>query len=73
MAKIIRRSEWQREQELRKIKGQAAEVSFGGQRRSYVLYPYKLIKDHKTEAQTSDVDSVLDGNLDLFIQAAMGL
>ncbi|WP_456332127.1 peptide chain release factor 2 [Fervidibacter sacchari] len=60
-----------REEELAKLRGELPEISFGSQIRSYVLHPYKLVKDLRTEVETSDVESVLDGDLDEFIYAAL--
>ena len=57
------------EQELNKIKGQQMANEFGSQIRSYVMHPYSLVKDHRTNTETSNVNKVLDGELNLFINA----
>ncbi len=54
---------------LEQIGGEKKEIAFGNQIRSYVLHPYRLIKDHRTKMEVGDVDSVLDGQLDGFIKA----
>jgi peptide chain release factor 2 len=53
----------------RKIEDSKLDIDFGSQIRSYVLQPYRLIKDHRTKVEVGDVDRVLDGNLQPFIQA----
>ena len=58
----------QEEDELNKIKGESKEINFGSQIRSYVLHPYSMVKDHRTNVETSNTDKVLDGDLDLFIE-----
>ena len=55
------------EEELKSIKGINSDINFGQQIRSYVMCPYTLVKDHRTDIETPDVDRVLDGDLDLFI------
>ena len=58
-----------REQELDKIKGPKKEISWGNQIRSYVLQPYRMVKDLRTGHEVGDADRVLDGDIDDFIEA----
>ena len=58
-----------REQELKNMKGNLMDINFGSQIRSYVMHPYSLVKDHRTNVENVNVEKVLDGDLDLFINA----
>ena len=58
-----------REEERASLKGKHVAAGWGNQIRSYVIHPYKMVKDHRTNYQTSDVDSVLDGGLDNLVTA----
>ncbi len=57
------------EEEKRKLAGEKKEIGFGSQIRSYILQPYKLVKDHRTGYETPKADEVLDGEIDPFIEA----
>ena len=67
--KLFLLEEEKRRQELEGIKGEQSNIEFGSQIRSYVLHPYSMIKDHRTNVETSNVNKVLDGDLDLFIES----
>ena len=68
-AKLFQLKEEMRLKEIKELKGKPIIPSWGNQIRSYVLHPYKLVKDLRTGAETSDAEKVLDGDLDLFIDA----
>ncbi|MCS7055839.1 MAG: peptide chain release factor 2 [Thermoflexales bacterium] len=65
--------ERRREAELRQLRGEHVEAEFGNQIRSYVLHPYRLVKDMRTGYETSQTDEVLDGDLDAFMEAYLKL
>ena len=68
ITKIYQLEEIKRQKELKKIKGDLTSASWGNQIRSYILYPYKMVKDIRTGIETSDVEEILEGNLEKFIQ-----
>lgn len=56
-------------QELKDIRGEVKDIGWGSQIRSYVFHPYNMVKDHRTNTETGNVQSVMDGEIDLFINA----
>jgi peptide chain release factor 2 len=68
-AKLVEREERARQEEIAREKGEAQDVNFGSQIRSYVLHPYTIVKDLRTNYETGDVQRVLDGDLDPFVRA----
>jgi peptide chain release factor 2 len=72
--KVLKAKLYEREQEkardkLESVKGQRDKIDFGSQIRSYVMQPYQMVKDLRTNYETSSVDSVLDGHIDAFIES----
>ena len=68
-SKLVEREERRRMEELAQEKGQAQDVNFGSQIRSYVLHPYTMVKDHRTDHEMGDANRVLEGDLDGFVRA----
>ena len=58
-----------REEQMKEMKSDMKKIDFGSQIRSYVMHPYSLVKDHRTNVENTNVEAVLDGDLDLFINA----
>ena len=72
-AKLYQLDEEKIKKELKEIKGERVSASWGNQIRSYVLHPYKMVKDLRTDVETSKVEAVLDGDLGQFIEADIKL
>ena len=68
-SKLVERQERERREEIARERGEAQDVNFGSQIRSYVLHPYSMVKDHRTDYEMGDTSRVLDGDLDGFIRA----
>jgi peptide chain release factor 2 len=70
-SKLLARKIAEHEAKLAATRGEVMDVNFGSQIRSYVFHPYSMVKDHRTNVETSDVDGVMDGDLDRFIEALL--
>jgi peptide chain release factor 2 len=70
-ARLLQRAVEEHEAELRKLRGEHVEAGWGNQIRSYVLHPYQMVKDHRTNVETGNTSAVLDGDLDVFMQAEL--
>jgi peptide chain release factor 2 len=68
-ARLAERQREERRAELEKLSGEKSQVAFGSQIRSYTLAPYQLVKDERTRYETGNVQAVLDGDLDPFVEA----
>jgi peptide chain release factor 2 len=68
-SKLLELEERRRREEIARERGEAQDVNFGSQIRSYVLHPYTMVKDHRTDHEMGDANRVLDGDLDSFVRA----
>ena len=69
ISKLLEIKQQEHEKKLAELKGEAFDINFGSQIRSYVFHPYKMVKDHRTNYEVGNVDAVMDGELDGFIEA----
>ncbi len=68
-SKLLAIRQAEHEKKLAELKGENVDINFGSQIRSYVFHPYKMVKDHRTNFEVGNVDSVMDGDLDGFVEA----
>jgi peptide chain release factor 2 len=68
-ARLAERMREERRKEMDALSGEKRDVAFGNQIRTYTLAPYQLVKDERTRAETGNVQAVLDGDIDQFIEA----
>ncbi len=69
VSKLLAIKQAEYEQKMANLKGENVDINFGSQIRSYVFHPYKMVKDHRTGCEVGNVDSVMDGNLDEFVES----
>lgn len=72
-AKLYQQEIERQEEELREIKGEQKEIAWGNQIRSYIMHPYSLVRDHRIDLEIGNVEGVLDGNIDPFIDGYLRL
>jgi peptide chain release factor 2 len=70
-SRLLARAREEREAEMEALRGEKRDIGFGSQIRSYVLHPYQMVKDHRTDIETGNVQGVLDGDIDRFIEAEL--
>lgn len=68
-SKLLAIKQAEHEKKLAELKGENVDINFGSQIRSYVFHPYKMVKDHRTGFEVGNVDAVMDGDLDGFVEA----
>lgn len=71
VSKLLAIKQTEYEEKMAKIRGEALNIDFGSQIRSYVFHPYKMVKDHRTGFETANVEAVMDGALDDFVTATL--
>ena len=70
-ARLLQLEMEKKRKEIENIQGELKDIAWGNQIRSYVFHPYKMVKDHRTQVETGDVDAVMDGDIDMFIEAEL--
>ncbi|WP_145862553.1 peptide chain release factor 2 [Paenibacillus naphthalenovorans] len=68
-SKLYEKKIEEQQKQLAEIRGEVSDIAWGSQIRSYVFHPYSMVKDHRTQAETGNVNAVMDGELDMFIDA----
>ena len=69
MGKLVELKEQEQKDKIEDLKGDYSQISWGSQIRSYVFHPYNMVKDHRTNAEMGNIQAVMDGELDLYINA----
>ncbi|AAD36646.1 peptide chain release factor RF-2 [Thermotoga maritima MSB8] len=70
-AKLYQLEMEKKRREIQEIQGELKDISWGNQIRSYIFHPYTMVKDHRTGVETANVDAVMDGDIDMFIEAEL--
>jgi peptide chain release factor 2 len=70
-SRLLVKAHEEREAEMDALRGERREIGFGSQIRSYVMHPYQMVKDHRTDTEVGNVQAVLDGDIDIFIEAEL--
>ena len=68
-ARLYMLEQQKRDAELAKLYSNKGEIAWGNQIRSYVMQPYQMVKDHRTDHQTGNIDAVMDGDIEKFIES----
>ena len=68
-SKLVERKMMEQQEKLQELRGEQSEIAWGSQIRSYVFCPYTMVKDHRTDVEVGNVQAVMDGEIDPFIEA----
>ena len=66
-AKLVQLQEEEHKEKIEDLQGKYTQIAWGSQTRSYIFHPYSLVKDHRTDVEVGDVNKVMDGDIDIFI------
>jgi peptide chain release factor 2 len=69
LSRLYQKKKEEEEKKLQELEKSKKDIAWGHQIRSYVFHPYNLVKDHRTKVETSNIQNIMDGDLDQFIQA----
>lgn len=72
-SKLLELKEKEQKEKIEDLKGDQKDIAWGSQIRSYVFCPYTMVKDHRTNYETGNVDAVMDGEIDRFIESYLKL
>ncbi len=68
-ARLFEKIEEEQKEKIDELRGEYKEIAWGNQIRSYIFHPYSLVKDHRTNIEVGNINSVMDGEIDIFINA----
>ena len=68
-ARLFEHYQQEKEKDLKEVRGKKKDIAWGSQIRSYVFHPYQMVKDHRTEVESGNLQAIMDGEINFFIEA----